>query len=117
MYINSDYSNYKYLVDYGSNYVVLSTSHGIYGSSGDIDSVPVVVQYFQPSPLTLVTTYYSYDTMTFNDISDQFSSDFWDRADSPSLFICQFFVCVIIVFVFNQLSKIVKKGGVLGGLS
>ena len=32
-YVPEEYSNYKYLADYGSNYVVLSSSRGIYGSS------------------------------------------------------------------------------------
>lgn len=32
-YLPEEYSNYKYLADYGSNYVVLSTKSHIDGSS------------------------------------------------------------------------------------
>lgn len=117
MYINSDYENYKYLVDYSDNYIVLSTSSKIYGSSGDIDTIPVVVQYLTPSPLTIETTYSSYETSSFSDVSDTFSQDFFDRADSLSLFGCHFIFIVFIVFIFNQLTKLFKKGGIFGSFS
>jgi len=52
-YLDSNYSNYTNLVEVNDNYLVLSTSSRISGSSGDLDYVPVVYQYLQPSGLCI----------------------------------------------------------------
>ena len=107
MFVNSEFQNYKYLVEPHDNYVILSTSRGIYGESGDVDSVPVYIQYLKPSHYGFESTYYSYDTFTFTDISDSFSDDFLDRADSPSYFIVSFLLLFCIVFIFNNFIRII----------
>lgn len=114
MFVNSQFQNYKYLVEPHDNFVILSTSKGIYGESGDLDSVPVYIQYFKPSHYGFESTYHSYDTFTFTDVSDSFSDDFLDRADSPFYFIVSFILCLFIVFIFNNLTKLFKKGGIFG---
>lgn len=81
------------------------------GLVGDIDTIPCVIQYFQPSITTIETSYSSYDTLSFTDVSSQFSTSIFDRADFPILFIDNFIICLIFVFVINQLSKLVYKGG------
>ena len=113
-YLPSEYNNYKYLADYGSNYVVLSTSSRILGESGDIDTIPCVIQYFTPSITTIETTYSSYDTRSFTDVSDSFSDSIFDRADFPQIFMCNFIIIFIFAFILNQLTKLVTRGGVFG---
>lgn len=86
-------------------------------SLGDIDSVPCYIQYFEPSSYGFESTYYSYDSFTFTDISDTFTSDMLDRADFPILFICSFCIAVITVFIINQITKLFCKGGIFGSFS
>lgn len=44
------------------------------------------------------------DNDTFNDFNN-------DRADYPLIFIAQFCTAIIIVWILNQLTKLVRKGG------
>ena len=81
---------------------------------GDIDSVPCIVQYFNPSINTIETSYSSYDTYTFSDVSSSISSSVFDRGDFPLIFICNFIIILIFAFILNQLTKLVYKGGVFG---
>lgn len=47
--------------------------------------------------------------------SDDFSTNDFDRADMPLIFVCQFICCVFVVWMLDQLSKLVHKGGVFSG--
>jgi len=59
--------------------------------------------------------YYSYDSFTFTDVSSSVSDSIYDRADFPIIFLCGFIILLIFAFVINQLSRLVKKGGILFG--
>lgn len=113
-YLPTEYHDYIYLCDISDNYVALTKNHHIYGESGDLATINCIYQYFTPSIYTIEGTYSSYETETFSDVSSQFSDDIFDRADFPIIFVCNFLTCVIFVFIINQLTKIVKKGGVFG---
>lgn len=65
------------------------------------------------SYLDYYTTSYSLSTIAVSE--EDISTNDYDRADMPSIFICQFLCCVFFVWILNQLSKLVKKGGVFGG--
>lgn len=56
----------------------------------------------------------SYTRSTLAIDSDYLSDNDYDRADMPLIFVCQFIVCLFVVWVLNQLSKLVHKGGVFG---
>lgn len=45
--------------------------------------------------------------------SDDFATGTYDRADAPSVFVCQFICIVCFVWILNQLTKIVRKDGAL----
>lgn len=113
-YMNSDYSDYKYLVEAHDDFLILSSRSHISGSSGDIDYIPIIYQYLSPSSLTIPSRYYSYDTLTFVDVSSQFSDSIYDRKDFPLIFICGFIILLIFLFVLNNLTKLVHKGGIFG---
>lgn len=114
MYINENYSNYKYLVECHDNFVVLSTSSSISGTSGDTDSVPAIANYF--NGYVLPFTFYSNNTFRFTNIQDSLSHNLEDRSDFPLIYICGFFTIFVLVFIINQFTKFVKKGGVFGFL-
>ena len=113
IYIDSNYSDYKYLVDYGSSYIVVSNRSHISGSSGDPASIPVYVQYFNPSIYGFETTYTSEQYINFSNISNDFSHSIYDRGDFPVIFICGFLILFTFAFILNNLTRLVKKGGLL----
>lgn len=53
---------------------------------------------------------FSLTTMSVD--SNSFSTNDYDRADFPSIFVCQFIVVVMFYFVINKLTKLAIKGGV-----
>lgn len=56
-----------------------------------------------------------YSLTTLEVASEDISTSDYDRADMPQIFVCQFLCCFFFVWILNQLSKLVKKGGVFGG--
>lgn len=113
-YLPEEYSNYKYLVSASDNYVCLSTSHRVQGSWDDPDTISVIYQYFTPSIITIPSNLTFSSTQTFTNVQDEFSSSIFDRADFPQIFICNFLILFLFAFILNQLTKLVKKGGVFG---
>lgn len=115
MFISEDVpASYKYLYDVGDNYIALTnTSHSV-GSYMDPDEISIIYQFFQPSFQTLETSVEVYNERYYDNVSSQFSDNFFDRSDAPQIFICQFLICVWFVWLLNQLSKLVHKGGVFG---
>lgn len=65
------------------------------------------------SYLNSATVNYSLTTLPVD--SDLITNNDFDRADMPKIFICQFLCVLIFVFILNQLSKLVKKGGAFFG--
>lgn len=114
VYLPSEYQDYKYLVSTHDNYLLLSKNSHAYGESGDPATINCVAQYFTPSIYTIETTYTTENYETYTNISDLYTDSIFDRADFPQLFICNFIICLIWVFVINQLSKLVYKGGLFG---
>lgn len=115
MFISEDVpSSYKYLYEIGDNYIALTNSSHAVGSYMQPDEISVYYQYFVPSFQVLKTSRDVYSEVYYDNVSSQFSDNFFDRADAPVIFICQFIVCVWFVWLLNQLSKLVHKGGIFG---
>lgn len=137
MYINSDIpSNYKYVAELSDNYIVL-VRESVLSSNNSYDAY---IQFFQPSTNYIhvndyvitngnnytydfnytFNQYYNYidnveltftkDLYQLNDISNDIGSAY----DYPFIFICQFLCVIAFVWIVNQLTKIVCKGGVFG---
>ena len=58
---------------------------------------------YYDSDYTLTTLVVDSDDITYNDFC---------RADFPLIFICQFIVVLMFLWVFNHLTRIAHKGGI-----
>lgn len=117
LYVNSNFidSKYKYLVDYGDNYVLLSKDSYINGSSGDPDTVNCYIQYFSPSFQCFPVTYSSEEYHRFNDISSYITDDYHYMQDFPITLILSLLVLFCLVIIFNGFTRIVRKYGLFFG--
>lgn len=113
IYVPEDYGNYKYLVDHSDNYVVLSNSRSVSGTYNEPDSADVIIQYFKPSTYTITSSINFYNSREFETVD--VSSDFYDRADCPSIMNTIYLSIFFILFILNGLTKFVKKGGIFFG--
>lgn len=114
IYIDEDLQNYKYLVSASDNFLILSKQSHSNGDWNSPDELDVIYHYINPSITSFKTTYTTYSSTFYNDISSQFSSSIFDRADFPLIFICNFIIILIFAFILNQLTKLVYKGGIFG---
>lgn len=112
MFVNEDYSNYKYLVSVSDNYVVLTNKSTVNGSWESPKEYDVIYQYINPSTLVIESSRTTSSTLQFSQID--ISNDFWDRADSPILFNTSIVVIVCACYILNVLTRIVKRGGIFG---
>ena len=113
MYVPENYSRYRYIVNYSDNYVVLSNRSGVSADWNNPTTIPVIIQYVNPSCYTIVAN------QTFNTSRDftevEVSSDFYSRSDCPQLITCIMSLIFFILFLFNGVTRIVKKGGIFFG--
>lgn len=114
IYIDEDLQDYKYLVSASDNFLILSKQSHSTGDFTSPDELDVIYHYINPSITSIKTTYTTYTTSYFPNISSQFSNSIFDRADFPQIFICNFIIIFIFAFIFNQLSKFIYKGGIFG---
>lgn len=112
IFVNEDYNNYKYLVEASDNYVVLSNSSYVEGDWQNPDTIDVIYQYIKPSTLTIEGTQTYTTTKSFDRV--EISNDFWDRGDSPTIFGYAVLVTFLALYIINILTKVVKRGGLLG---
>lgn len=54
----------------------------------------------------------SYSRTTIEVDPDEVTSEEFNRADMPIIFICQVVMCIIFLWVFKQLSRIFYRGGI-----
>lgn len=113
MFLNEDYTNYKYLVEVNDNYVVLSNSSYANGDWQNPDTIDVIYQYLEPSFLVIEDTKTYNTSVSFNEIET--SQSFYARADCLELIRTQFYILFFILFLFNALTRFVRKGGVIFG--
>lgn len=113
MFVNKDYLNYKYLIDSSDNYVILTNKHSVNGSWQTPEEIDVIYQYLKPSFLTLETT------QTFSSVRDfeqiDVNNNFFSRADCLDIIKVQIMIIFFILFLFNGLTRFVKKGGIFFG--
>lgn len=112
IFVNEDYSKYKYLVGVSDNYIILSNKKNVSGSWEYPVEYDVIYQYLYPSTYVIEDTKTTTQELTFETIKS--STDFWDRADSIQIFNCSILVIFCALFIINILTRIVKRGGLLG---
>ena len=113
MFVNEDYSNYKYVVGVSDNYVILAKTSHVNASWDYPQSIPVVYQFFEPSFVNIESTKQFTTTTYFSQIDT--SQSFFSRADSLDLITVQVILIFMILFFLNGLTKFVHKGGVFFG--
>lgn len=138
MFISEDIpQSFNYIAEYSDNYVVLVNTAFL--RSGV--SYEAYIQYFTPSLLVVhLDDYYIKNGDSYNlDVNyinngiysyidnidysyslncselDDRVSGYYDRPDLPNVLFVQFLCVFLFVWVLNQLSKFVHKGGVFGG--
>lgn len=111
MFVNEDYLNYKYLVSVSDNYVVLTNRSSISADWQNPKEYNVIYQYFNPSYLTLEATRTTSQSLSFNQID--VSNSFWDRADCHFILLSVFILVLLIMFVVNQVTEFITKGGLM----
>lgn len=113
MFVNSDYLNYDNVVDISDNYVILTNSRSVNGEWQHPDTINIIYQYLKPSFLTIEDKMTFTTSKTFEPID--VSDNFWERADALNIIVVQFFIIFFILFIFNSLTRFVRKGGVIFG--
>lgn len=71
------------------------------------------VAHYNNSGMYSYLDYYDvdYSLTTMSPDSDILTDNDFDRADMPLIFICQFILVFCFVWIINQLSKLIHKGG------
>lgn len=110
MFINEDFDNFEYVVDYSDNYVVLSNRSRVNGSFDNPQTIPVIVQYLYPSTLVIEDTRTFRTSTEFNSIDS--SSGFFNRPDCPFILLASFFIVLLTCVVINQVTEFICKGGI-----
>lgn len=113
MFVNENYSQYKYVVGISDNYLILSKQSSVSADWNNPTTIDVVYQYLNPSFLTVEATRTFTTTTTFSEIDA--SNSFFARADSLDLIKVQVILIFMILFFINGLTRFVRKGGVFFG--
>ena len=112
IYVNDNYKNYKYLVEVSDNYVCLSDTRIVSADWQNPLTIDVIYQYLTPSTYVIEGTKTYTSEKSFDIIET--SQEFWDRADASNIFYSGLVITFFAVFIINQLTRIVKRGGLLG---
>lgn len=113
MFVNEDYSDFKYVVGVSDNYLILSDVDHVNADWNNQRTIDVVYQYLTPSFLTIEATRTFNTTTYFSEVET--SQSFFSRADCNSIILSQFLVIFFVIFVLNALTRFVRKGGVFFG--
>lgn len=113
IYVPNDYSNYKYLVTYSDNYVVLTNVHSVTADWSNPRTINTIIQYFTPSISTIESSTTISTQRTFEQV--EITDDFWSRADCNQVVYTQFLYILTFVFLVNAMSRLFKKGGMFFG--
>lgn len=113
MFVDENYSNYKYVVAESDNYLVLTNRRSVNASWDSPQTISVIYQYLNPSFLTIEGNRTVSTSVTYPEV--EISDSFFARADCLDIIKVQMILIFFIVFLFNGLSRFVKKGGVFFG--
>lgn len=113
MYVPEDFENYRYVVSYHDNYVVLTNRSFVNASWDNVQTIPTITQYIKPST-------YTFDGFTSFTSSREFeeievNSSFYSRGDCPELLTCIIILILFICWILNAPTQFVKKGGIFFG--
>lgn len=113
MFVNEIYKDFKYVVGISDNYLILAKQGQVNADWNNPKTIDVVYQYLNPSFLSIPATRTFSSNTIFSEIDT--SQSFYSRADCLGLIVVQFFVIFFVVFLFNAMTRFVRKGGVFFG--
>lgn len=113
MFVNNNYSNYKYVVGISDNYLILSKQSSVNADWNNPKTIDVIYQYLNPSFLTVEATRTFTSVTNFSEIET--SQSFFARNDCLDIIKVQFLVIFFMIFILNALTRFVRKGGVFFG--
>lgn len=113
IYVNKDFDDYCYLVEASDNYVILTNQHSVSGSYQSPKTIKTLTQYLKPSFYFIESTK-DYSKEVEFEVVDISTRDY-SRADFCEIFIVQFFLIAFFIFLFNGLTRFIRKGGVFFG--
>lgn len=113
MYVDSNHLEYKYLVSSSDNYIVLTNTRSVNGTWDNPSEIDTYIQYINPS----IYGFESYSTYTSTRIFPEIevTDNFYARADSLDIIKVQIMFLFTILFYFNALTRLFKKGGAFFG--
>lgn len=113
MYVPEGYEDFKYIVDFSDNYIVLSDRSSVSGDWQNPVERDVLVVYHVPSiyHFTYKRRFTTSQQFTRVDVD----SSIYSRADCPNIVCASFCLGLLIVFCINGLTKFVKRGGIFFG--
>lgn len=113
MFVNEGYEDFCYLVSVNDNFVVLTDVPSVTAGIDSPRSIDIIYQYLNPSTITIesTTTYRSSQDFTEVDVD----SFFYSRADCPSIINCSLLLIFTALFLFNGVTRFIKKGGIVFG--
>lgn len=113
MFVNEDYSDYKYVVGISDNYLILAKQSQVNASWDNPRTIDIIYQYLNPSFLTVESSRTFTSSTTFTQIDT--SQSFFARSDSLDIIKVQVIIIFMLLFFINGLTKFVHKGGVIFG--
>lgn len=110
LYIGDIPQDYHYAV-FGTNYIDLYDTANLQGT---LDFYRVYLYENQFAYEKRTTTYNQYYYSTAKDI--EVTNNYMYRRDFPSIMFMSVVYIILLVFLFNIVSSVFKRGGLLGGL-
>lgn len=114
MYVDRNYSNYKYIVAVSDNYIVLTNRRNVNADWQTPQTIDVIYQYLKPSFLVIEGERTFTNSQTFEQV--EVSQNDFERADYCDYFnSAMLFISVIVFTVVTCVTRMVKKGGIIYG--
>lgn len=112
LYVDENYSNYKYLVSASDNYIILTNEPYALGSWDSPDTINIIYQYLKPGYLVIEDRKTYTSNVDFRNISNNISHNWKDRADYTTIICGALIVALITTLIFKGVSKLFVRGGV-----
>lgn len=113
MFVNSDYLDYKYIVEISDNYIILTNQRRTTGTWQEPEEIDVIYQYIKPSILTIEDTITTTSSRTLTEI--EVTDEYWNRADACEIGNTTIIIFFTILFFINMITRLFKKGGMFFG--
>ena len=113
IFVNEDYSDFKYLVSASDNYFILTNQPSANGTWQEPETIDVIYQYINPSIYTIESTQSISNIRSFQKVA--ITSNIENRADFNDILNSYFIILFFFLFLLNGFTRFAKKGGIFFG--